>query len=163
MDTWIVCVISIRGFALGSSYIRPFLSPFSPHPLGRVWEPKLVAYILTAAKRSSCSWTDHSAVAWIGIMLTRKSPLALWWRLPRWLLTQARWDCKSLNPGGVDPEVRHIARLGICEMMAQGIPYYLLATAALTCFGSGIDAQQGGYVLGIAMFGMVFTRILSRC
>ena len=59
-----------------------------------------------------------------------------------------------MNPGGVDPEVRHIVRLCVCEMMAQGISYYLLATAALTCLGSGIDAQQGEYVPSIAMLGV---------
>ena len=46
--------------------------------------------------------------------------------------------------------------------MAQGISYYLLAAAALTCFGSGIDAQQGGYVPSIAMLG-VYNVLHSSC
>ena len=36
-------------------------------------------------------------------------------------------------------------------MMAQGISCYLIAAAALTCLGSGIDAQEGGYVPSIAV------------
>ena len=59
-------------------------------------------------------------------------------------------DRGSLNLGGADPEVRHkFARLCVCEMMAQGISYHLLAAVALAWFGSGIDAQQGGYVPSI--------------
>ena len=45
--------------------------------------------------------------------------------------------------------------------MAQGISYYLLAAAALACLGSGIDAQQGGYMPSIAVFG-VYNVLHSR-
>lgn len=46
-------------------------------------------------------------------------------------------------------------------MMAQGIPYYLLAAAALACLGSGINAQQGGYMPSIAVF-VVYNVLHSR-
>ena len=66
-------LVSIRGSALGLVIQQTLPFPFLTPPTKKGLGTKLVAYI----KQSSCSRTDHSAVAWIAIMLTSKSPLAL--------------------------------------------------------------------------------------